>query len=99
MKKGETMYMVYWTQNVTGSMEAQSEVFESDEMLKAMSFMEGLRQRQHKGEGLHFIGMVSENPNCVGKMGASDVESGYNWTKRRSTALRKDQVNPDTESQ
>lgn len=85
------MYMVYWSQNVTGTVEAKSESFESNEMGDALKFMEDLRKRQHSGEGIAFVTMASENPNCVGKMGATDVEAGYNWTKRRSTALRKDQ--------
>jgi hypothetical protein len=84
------MYMVYWSQNVTGTVEAQSESFGQNEMSAALKFMEDLRKRQHAGEGIAFVTMSSENPNCVGKMGASDVEPGYNWTKRRSTALRKD---------
>lgn len=85
------MYMVYWSQNVTGAFEVQHELFESGQMGAALKLMEVLRKRQHDGEAIAFVGMVSENPNCVGKMGASDVEPGYNWVKRRSTALRKDQ--------
>lgn len=84
------MFMVYWSQNVNGSVTPQSESFESNDMNGALKLMEDLRKKQHAGEAIAFVGMVSENPNCVGKMGASDVEAGYNWTKRRSTALRKD---------
>jgi hypothetical protein len=74
------MYMIYWSQNDTGIAVPKSELFNSDEMLIAMKFMEDLRKRQHAGEPLGFIGMVSENPNSVGKPGAADVDADYNWT-------------------
>jgi hypothetical protein len=92
IKRDQKMYMVYWTENVTQS--AQSKNFESNEMMQALAHMEVLRKQQDEdGNKLNsFVTFISENPNCVGKPGAADVDADYNWTKRRSTALRKDQA-------
>jgi hypothetical protein len=93
------MFMIYWTQNDKGVLEPKNELFGSEDMRGAMTFMEDLRKRQHAGEPLGFIGMVSENPNCVGKMGVDVTGSDYNWTKRRSTVLRKDVIDAPAEEE
>jgi hypothetical protein len=92
IKERSRMYKVYWTENVTQS--AQSKSFESTEMMPALAYVEVLRKQQDEdGNKLNsFVTFISENPNCVGKPGAADVDADYNWTKRRSTALRKDQA-------
>jgi hypothetical protein len=43
--------------------------------------------------GMRFVTMVSEDPNCVGKMGVDTVADGktpdgvpYSWVKRRNPA-------------
>jgi hypothetical protein len=73
------MYKIYWTNPET---DAASSVNEDDlnETLKLMSRLREL--------GYTFVTMVSEDPNMVGKQGASIVERGrlpngeqYKWTK------------------
>jgi hypothetical protein len=83
------MYKVYWTENVTLS--AVSKDFTATEMAAALSFMEGLRKKQHADGSVGFVTFVSENPNCVGKPGVDETGPDYNWTKRRTTELRCDQ--------
>jgi hypothetical protein len=80
------LYKVYWTEED----EIRSELFGSDKMTEALNKMADLREIQYGMGGVSFIGMVSENPNMVGQQGVSDPSPDYNWTKRRSTALRKD---------
>lgn len=82
------MFMVYWTQNDTGA--AQNKQFESSQMTEALKYTEELRKKQREDGSVSFVTFASENPNSVGKPGVADVGADYNWTKRRSTALRKD---------
>lgn len=77
------MYMVYWTEIHTNIRKARQQLFESENMLGAMKFMEELRSRQRNGDSLCFIVLSSENPDAVGHAGVSDPPSDYSWTKRR----------------
>lgn len=52
---------------------------------------------QKRNEGFRFVTLVSENPNSVGKPGVDVTGPDYDWTKRRSTALRKDVLKVVTE--
>lgn len=77
------MFCVYWCNTFhDGSMKSQCETFNENEMGLALARMEELRKLAD-GDGLHFITMSSENPNCVGKAGAAAVKNDYDWTKRR----------------
>jgi hypothetical protein len=77
------MYMVYWTEIHANNREAHQQLFESEDMVNAMKFMEDLRTRQRNGDQICFIVLSSENPHSVGKAGVADPPPDYNWTKRR----------------
>ena len=77
------MYMVYWTDFEETDSRPQAQGFGTDEMVKAMGFMEELRRRQRAGEGVRFITMCSEHPDVVGHPGVDVTGAGYNWRKRR----------------
>ena len=77
------MYMVYWTMLDDGTARAHAEGFATEEMVKAMGFMEDLRRRQRAGEGVRFITMCSEHPDVVGHPGVDVTGPAYNWKKRR----------------
>ena len=76
------MFMVYWCEVDENGYTPQSQHFDND-MTAALALTEILRKRQAAGEGVGFVTLASENPNSVGKMGASDVTPDYSWTKRR----------------
>lgn len=60
------------------------QVLNSDQLTIALQLCEELRRRRRNGEAISFIGMVSEDPNCVGEQGVSDkLPEGYDWKKRR----------------
>lgn len=60
--------------------------FGDDEMCDAIECVANCRNA-----GYSFVTMVAGNvPGMVGKMGATPAGADYAWTKRRSTALRKD---------
>lgn len=77
------MYMVYWTIVENGADTPHSQAFDTSEMIPAMTFMEGLRQRQRAGEGVCFITMSSEHPDSVGHPGVDVTGPDYDWKKRR----------------
>lgn len=77
------MYMVYWTIFDETESRPEAQVFDTDEMVKAMGFMEDLRRRQRAGEGVRFITMCSEHPDVVGHPGVDVTGPDYNWRKRR----------------
>lgn len=77
------MYMIYWSELVSDDMTPRSEVFNDDEMSKALAFSQELRTRKYAGEPLYFIVMSSEDPNCVGKQGYDVTGPDYDWKKRR----------------
>ncbi len=92
------MYCVHWLETVVVSttpltdvdnlvvtaLQPHHKLFLSAELTQALKFCEELRKRRREGERLSFIGMVSEDPNCVGEQGVSDVlPPGYDWKKRR----------------
>lgn len=73
------MYKVYWTENER----LEAAEFASTAMASALSLTQGLRQRQHGGEDIRFITMVSENPDVVGRSGYDVTGPDYDWKKRR----------------
>ena len=77
------MYMVYWTMVEETETTPHAQVFATDEMVKAMGFMEELRKRQRGGEGVRFVTMCSEHPDVVGHPGVDVTGPDYNWKKRR----------------
>ncbi|MFC5480049.1 hypothetical protein [Massilia suwonensis] len=77
------MYMVYWTIIEETASSPHAQAFGTDEMVKAMGFMEDLRRRQREGEGVRFITMCSEHPDLVGHPGVDVTGADYNWKKRR----------------
>lgn len=78
------MYKVYWTKTVGQDEQLNSQNFDSSNIDDTLKLLESLRQRRKAGECLSFIGMVSENPDCVGEPGVSDkLPEGYDWKKRR----------------
>jgi len=77
------MYRVYWSDGPYGP---RSKDFGDDQMSEAITFVASQREA-----GYSFVTMVAGNvPGMVGKMGATPAGADYAWTKRRSTALRKD---------
>ena len=49
------------------------------EMTEALNFMQSIRD----AAGYEFVGMVSQNPNSIGKPGVSDVlPEDYSWSKQ-----------------
>lgn len=78
------MYKVYWTTyDAEGRPTPHSEDFPSDQLAAVLARCESLRALQRTGHAVGFVTMVSENPASVGHPGASDVEAGYAWYKRR----------------
>jgi len=77
------MYMVYWTMVEETESTPHAQSFGTDEMVKAMGFMEELRRRQRSGEGVRFVTMCSEHPDLVGHPGVDVTGPEYNWKKRR----------------
>ena len=77
------MYMVYWTVIEETDSRPHAQAFGTDEMVKAMGFMEELRKRQRSGEGVRFVTMCSEHPDLVGHPGVDVTGPDYNWKKRR----------------
>ena len=78
------MYMVYWTMVEETETTPHAQAFGTEEMVKAMGFMEELRKRQRAGEGVRFVTMSSEHPDVVGHPGVDVTGPDYNWKKRRS---------------
>lgn len=75
------MYRVYFSNGYV----VDFEDFGDDQMSEAIANV-----AWHRNEGHTFVTMVAGNvPGMVGKMGATPASADYNWTKRRSTALRK----------
>lgn len=68
------MFKVYWTDPLGNN---KGKEFEC--MIKALAFTQELRNVHQR----RFVTMVSENPDNVTKMGVSDVNTDYNWKKRR----------------
>ena len=77
------MYMVYWTMVEETDTTPHARAFGTDEMVKAMGFMEELRKRQRAGERVRFVTMCSEHPDLVGHPGVDVTGPDYNWKKRR----------------
>ena len=72
------MLKIYWTDAAN-----QAHSHDTESLTEALSFSEAKRK-----EGNHFVTMVSENPNSVGKAGVSAVVdrklpdgSDYDWSK------------------
>jgi hypothetical protein len=80
----QCMYMVYWSTLEEGTGVPHAELFDTNEMVAAMKFMEELRARQRTGEAVRFITMCSEHPDVVGHPGVDVTGPDYNWKKRRS---------------
>jgi hypothetical protein len=73
------MYKVYWTE----SGQLCGVEYGSTEMSTALGKTQELYQRQHTGDDVHFITMVSENPDSVGRPGYDVTGPDYDWKKRR----------------
>ena len=82
------MHMVYWTVVHEDGLETKTQVFTEDDLSAPLKFMEGLRKEQYETGNVRFIVMSSENPNSVGKAGASAAGPDYDWTKRRGGSNR-----------
>jgi hypothetical protein len=82
-----TGFIVYWigVPNGSGIRDSYHRHFEMSEMTDALKFMETLRETDE----LWYVGMVSQNPNSVGKPGVSDkLPDDYSWSKQhRSDAV------------
>lgn len=71
------MYCVFWLCDLVPQHK------EIVELKEALDFTEEMRKKQRNGDPIRFVSFVCENPNSVGNPGATDVEPGYNWKKRR----------------
>lgn len=72
-------FMVYWV-DITGEGFIPVHAhFDMDEMNDALALMEDLR----KNPACAYVGMVSQNPDQVGKAGASTkLPDDYSWSKQ-----------------
>lgn len=75
------MYKIYWT-----DFDNQAQGIYANTLTRALRITEEKRQA-----GYTFVGMVSEDPNSIGKSGVDSVEDGvlpdgtaYTWKKRRT---------------
>lgn len=72
-------FMVYWMDISGGEFFPFHSHFTMDEMTEALAFMEELRSRPENA----YVGMISQNPDHVGKVGASTVlPEDYAWSKQ-----------------
>jgi hypothetical protein len=72
-------FMVYWMFSDEDGVTPFSEHYDMNEMNKALERMELLRNDPTAS----FIGMVSQNPDHVGKPGASTIlPADYQWSKQ-----------------
>lgn len=78
------MYRVYWSEADAPC----AETFDAIRLSEALAFAESLRRRQHAGEPVAFVTLVSEDPNQVGRSGVADPPAGYAWVKRRPPPRR-----------
>lgn len=72
-------FMVYWVDITGEGFFPFHSHFTMDEMNEALAFMEDLR----KNPDCAYVGMVSQNPEHVGKPGASTIlPEDYAWSKQ-----------------
>jgi hypothetical protein len=72
MKSG---FMVFW---MLGEYPG-NRLFQQNELSECLKYMESLRNCA----GYEFVGMVSQNPDSVGKPGVSDkLPEDYSWSKQ-----------------
>ena len=72
-------FMVYWMDVSGAGFIPFHDHFEMSEMNDALRLMENLR----KNPDVAYVGMVSQNPEHVGKAGASTVlPTDYEWSKQ-----------------
>jgi hypothetical protein len=72
-------FMVYWVDITGGDFFPFHSHYNMDEMTDALAHMENLR----KSPDVAYVTMVSQNPQHVGKAGASTVlPDDYSWSKR-----------------
>jgi hypothetical protein len=69
------VYTVFWLENG----EPRLKQFEEQGLSEMLNFQNELR----KSEANAFITSAIENPNNVGRLGASQPADDYNWMKRR----------------
>ena len=75
------MYKIYWT-----DLEQKSHGIYTNNLACALRI-----SKEKRKAGFTFVGLISENPDSVGKAGVDSVEDGvlpdgenYTWMKRRS---------------
>lgn len=83
------MYRVYWSEVDLDPAIGWFVIPKSEDhadLIDALACVAKHRELEHT-----FVTMVAGNvPGMVGKMGVTPAPADYAWTKRRSTALRKD---------
>jgi len=78
----QKMYRVYFSSSDGNKVGCE----DIEDLVDALDSVAG-----HRKAGHLFVTMVAGNvPGMVGKMGVTPAGADYAWTKRRSTALRKD---------
>lgn len=76
------MYMIYWTEVREDGWEAMSKLFETELLEEPLKFQAALRREGEETGKIRFVTMVSENPNSVGKAGATAAGPDYDWSKQ-----------------
>ena len=77
------MFAVFWIEIHEQIKMSQCKEFQSGDMIAALKFADGLRQRQAAGEYLRHITMSSENTNSVGIPSAA---LAYHWAEHKIAA-------------
>ncbi len=78
-------FMVYWTEIDEQVAVPCQRLFNKEEMVDAIGFMEELRS-----SGIaQFVNMVSQDPNCVGKPGVNGkLPEDYSWSKKHRAGAK-----------
>lgn len=82
------MYIVYWSEVHEDGLEAKSRPFLDEDLSPPLDFMAELRARQYSDGSVRFVVMSSENPNQVGKAGATAAGPDYDWSKQHRAGAK-----------
>jgi hypothetical protein len=87
----KTISAVYWMDHSSGKPVAMGE-FGFSTMKDMLDFSETIRKEGEATGLITHVATCTTNVNQVGKPGVDVTGKDYDWTKRRSIALRKDTV-------
>jgi hypothetical protein len=82
------MFMIYWSEVHEDGLEAKSRVFDTVLLAEPLEFQAALRREGEETGKIRFVTMVSENPNSVGKAGATSAGADYDWSKQHRAGAK-----------